>query len=166
VRNPAKRKTTATTVLVLGMALVGASAAAYFYFADPAPAAAPAPAPAGDPGSPEIVAKAVVDRLNAKDLDGVIELTCAQGKATGRRELVRAIPPLDPAAPAETRNVPLAFQLRDVREFPEGYVAAIAVSFQGTSHDGKMRIQRTGEKWTLCGMDSPQISGTGIVGSG
>lgn len=102
-----------------------------------------------------------MDKLNAKDLDGVIEFTCAQGRATGRRELTKAIPQLDPATPAETRNTPIEFELRDVREFPDGYVATFAVRFEGTEQDGTMRLQRSSEKWTLCGMNAPRIGGVG-----
>lgn len=100
-------------------------------------------------------------RLNAKDLNGVIELTCAQGKSTGRRELTKAIPQLDPAVPAETRNAPIEFELRDVREFPDGFVASITVRFEGTVQEGSMRIQRSGEQWSLCGLNSPRIGGVG-----
>ncbi len=161
--NPARRRVLGATALALGMVLGGAGAA-YFFFASDAPspvAAAPGPAVPRSEGSPESLARAVVDRLNAKDLDGVIELTCAQGKNTGRRELIRALPPLDPSAPASTRSAAMEFQLKDVNEFAEGYVAGIAVSYQGASHEGKMRIQRSGDAWTLCGMDSPQLTAIG-----
>jgi hypothetical protein len=160
VRNPARRKTTILTVV--GMVLGGAGAAIYFHSAgdEPPPAAPPPPA---EVGSPDGLAKAVVARLNAKDLTGVIDLTCTQGKVAGRRELIQAIPPLDPAAPAETRDAPLEFSLLDVREFPEGYVAGIRMRYQGTAQDGKMRLQLSGDKWTLCGMDTPRL---GVAGSG
>jgi hypothetical protein len=151
------------TVVTLGMALGGLAAAAYIVFGHDEPATAPPPA---DTGTPRSLAEAVVGRLNAKDLDGVINLTCAQGKVTGRRELVKAIPALDPAAPANVRETAISFELRDVNEFPEGYVAAIAVNYQGSAQDGKMRIQRSGEKWTLCGMDAPRIGAAGLTGTG
>jgi hypothetical protein len=150
------------TVVVLGMVLGGAGAAVYFHtYSDRQPP--PAAPPPAEVGSPESVAKAVVARLNAKDLAGVIDLTCVQGKATGRRELIQAIPPLDPAAPAETRNAPIEFTLLDVNQFPDGYVAGIEVRYRGTTQNGKMRLQTSGDKWTLCGMESPRI---GVVGSG
>jgi hypothetical protein len=150
------------TVVVLGMVLGGAGAAAYFYSSrdEPPPATPPPPVASG---TPESVAKEVVARLNAKDLTGVIDLTCTQGKVTGRRELIQAVPPLDPAAPAGTRNAPIEFSLLDVNEFPEGYVAGFEVRYQGAAQSGKMRLQLSGDRWTLCGMDSPRIS---VVGSG
>jgi hypothetical protein len=153
------------TVVTLGMVIGGMSAATYFLVSRDDPAPPPPPAPAAGTGTPQELAQAVVARLNAKDLTGVIELTCAQGKATGRRELVKAIPALDPDAPAEVRGAAIEFELRDVNEFPDGYVAAISVRFDGTAQDGTMRIQRTGEKWTLCGMNSPRV-GAAVVGSG
>jgi hypothetical protein len=146
------------------MAIGGIGAAGYFIVTRTEPSSPPPVAPAGM-RTPQDLAKAVVARLNAKDLAGVIDLTCAQGKATGRRELIKSIPALDPAAPAETRNAAIEFELRDVNEFPDGYVAGISVRFDGTAQDGSMRIQRTGEKWTLCGMNSPRV-GAGLVGSG
>jgi len=145
------------------MVLGGAGAAVYFHSTtadSPPPAAPPPPA---EVVSPESLARALVARLNAKDLAGVIELTCAQGKVTGRRELVQAIPPLDPAAAAATRAAPIEFTLQDVREFPEGYVAGIEVSYQGAKKPGTMRLQRTGDRWALCGMDSPRLA---TIGSG
>jgi hypothetical protein len=151
-------------VIAVGMVLGGLGTAAYFVLAVATPSAPPR-APA-ETGSPQSVARAVVDRLNAKDLDGVIDLTCAQGKATGRRELTKAIPALDPAAPADVRGASISFELQEVNEFPEGYLAGISVSYEGTSQEGKMRLQRSGEKWTLCGLDAPRIGGTGLVGSG
>jgi hypothetical protein len=111
--------------------------------------------------SPDGLARAVVDRLNAKDLAGVIELTCAQGKATGRRELITALPPLDPAAPASARDARIQFTLGEVKPFPDGYVAVVQIQYQGTAQDGRMRIQRSGDQWTLCGLNSPRFTGTG-----
>lgn len=148
-------------MVIAGLALGGAGAAAYAVLSGPDPEPAPPPAAPAEMGSPQALAQAVVARLNAKDLDGVIELTCTQGKSTGRRELTKAIPQLDPATPSETRTAPIEFELRDVREFPDGYVASITVRFEGTAQDGTMRIQRNGEKWTLCGMNSPRIGGVG-----
>lgn len=152
-------------MVTLGMALGGIGAAGYLLLLGDDPAAPPAPQPAST-RTPDDLAKAVVSRLNAKDLDGVIELTCAQGKSTGRRELIKAVPPLDPAAPAETRNAAIEFELRDLRQFNEGYVAGFAVRFLGASQEGTMRLQRTGEAWTLCGMNAPRVGGAGLVGSG
>lgn len=166
MRNPARRKARAVTVVTVGMVLGGAGAAGYFVLArDEPPAASPPPVTAGAQ-TPDGLAEAVVGRLNAKDLDGVMELTCGQGKSTGRRELVQAVPPLDPAAPAETREAAIEFELRDVRQFEEGYVAGFAVRYLGAAQDGTMRIQRSGDKWTLCGMNAPRLGGTGLVGSG
>lgn len=149
-------------VVIVGMVLGGAGAALYFLTSGSAPPPAPPPPAATD--TPEGLARAVIDRLNAKDLTGVIDLTCAQGKNTGRRELITALPPLDPAAPVSVRNAQLQFTLKDVTPFSDGYVAAIQVSYQGTTGDGKMRIQRNGDQsteWTLCGLDSPRLGGTG-----
>lgn len=148
-------------MVILGMALGCAGAAAYVVVSRPDPGPAPRPEAPAEMGTPQSLAQAVVSRLNAKDLDGVIDLTCAQGKSTGRRELTKAIPQLDPTTPAETRNAPIEFELRDVREFSDGYVATITVRFEGAAQDGTMRIQRNGEKWTLCGMNSPRIGGVG-----
>jgi hypothetical protein len=148
-------------VVILGMALGCAGAAAYFVLSRPDPQPAPPSEAPAEMGTPQALAQAVVSRLNAKDLDGVIDLTCAQGKSTGRRELTKAIPQLDPATPTEARNAPIQFELRDIREFPDGYVATITVRFEGAAQDGTMRIQRNGEKWTLCGMNSPRIGGVG-----
>jgi hypothetical protein len=144
------------------MVLGGAGAALYFLTSGNAPPPAPPPPAATD--TPEGLAKAVVARLNAKDLTGVIDLTCAQGKNTGRRELIAALPALDPGAPVSVRNTPLQFTLKDVTPFSDGYVAGIQVSYQGATGDGKMRIQRGGDQstqWTLCGLDSPRLGGTG-----
>jgi hypothetical protein len=148
-------------VVIAGLALGGAGAAAYVVLSRPGPETVPPPEAPAEMGSPQALAQAVVSRLNAKDLDGVIDLTCTQGKSTGRRELTKAIPQLDPATPSETRNAPIEFELGDVREFPDGYVASITVRFEGTAQDGTMRIQRNGQKWTLCGMNSPRIGGVG-----
>ena len=148
-------------MVIAGLALGGVGAAAYVVLSGPDPHSPPQPAPPAEMGTPQALAEAVVSRLNAKDLDGVIDLTCAQGKSTGRRELTKAIPQLDPATPSDTRNAPIEFELGDVREFPDGYVASISVRFEGTTQDGTMRIQRNGEKWTLCGMNSPRIGGVG-----
>jgi hypothetical protein len=148
-------------VVIAGLALGGAGAAAFVVLSGPDPQPSPQAEAPAESGTPQALAQAVVSRLNAKDLDGVIELTCAQGKSTGRRELTKAIPQLDPATPAETRNAPIEFELGDVREFPDGYVASLIVRYEGTAQDGTMRIQRNGEKWTLCGMNSPRIGGVG-----
>lgn len=147
-------------MVITGMVLGGVGAATYFVVSRPDPPAPPPVAPTAGDG-PQDVARAVVSRLNARDLDGVIELTCAQGKSTGRRELTKAIPQLDPAAPPEARNAPIEFTLGDVREFPEGFVAAITVRTDGAPQEGSMRIQRTGDKWTLCGMNPPRVAGVG-----
>ncbi|GAB3884395.1 hypothetical protein GCM10029964_045350 [Kibdelosporangium lantanae] len=42
-----------------------------------------------------------------------------------------------------------------MKPFPDGYVAVVRIDYQGTAQDGKMRIQRSGDQWALCGMDSP-----------
>jgi hypothetical protein len=150
-------------VVIVGMVLGGGGAALYFLTSGSAPQHPP-PAPPAATDTPEGLATAVVDRLNAKDLAGVIDLTCAQGKNTGRRELIAAVPALDPTAPESVRDAPLRFTLKDVTPFSDGYVAAIQVSYQGATGDGKMRIQRGGDQstqWTLCGLDSPRLGGTG-----
>jgi len=152
----------AVTVVAVGMVLGGAGA--YIFFPGPEPAAAPPAAPA-EAGTPQSLAKAVVDRLNAKDLNGVIELTCAQGKATGRRELISAIPALDPAAPPETRNASIQSRA-GCQRVPRRVHRRGRGQLPGCVPEREMRIQRSGERWALCGMDSPRISGTGLVGSG
>ncbi|WP_143446108.1 hypothetical protein [Kibdelosporangium aridum] len=160
MREPARRRTTA--MVITGMVLGGAGTLTYFVISRPDPPPATPPAAAGTgPTSPESIAKAVIDRLNAKDLDGVIELTCAQGKSTGRRELMKAVPHLDPASPATTRAKPIAFELGQLSKFPDGYVASFTVRFDGAEQDGTMRIQLSADKWTLCGLDSPRIGGVG-----
>ncbi|GAB3884399.1 hypothetical protein GCM10029964_045360 [Kibdelosporangium lantanae] len=78
-------------MVVVGTVLGGTGAATWYLNSADADSTPPPP-PAPTAQSAEEVARAVVDRLNAKDLPGVIELTCAQGKATGRRELVTAFP--------------------------------------------------------------------------
>jgi hypothetical protein len=40
-------------------------------------------------------------------------------------------------------------------------VAVVQIQYQGTAQDGKMRIQRSGDQWTLCGLNSPRFTGTG-----
>lgn len=149
-------------MVITGMVLGGAGTLAYFVLthSDPSPPARPAAAGKG-PTSPESVARAVIDRLNAKDIDGVIELTCAQGKSTGRRELMKAVPHLDPAAPADTRAKPITFELGALSKFPDGYTATFTVQFDGVSQDGTMRLQLSADEWTLCGLDSPRIGGVG-----
>nr|CEL20408.1 hypothetical protein [Kibdelosporangium sp. MJ126-NF4] len=134
----------------------------YFVMSPAAPPPpAPAPAASGGPTTPESVARDVVTKLNAKDLDGVIELTCAQGKVTGRRELVKAVPQLDPAAPASTRSKPIEFGLDRLSQFQEGYLATFTVQYEGAKQDGVMRIQLSADKWTLCGLNPPRLGGVG-----
>ncbi|TCO53528.1 hypothetical protein EV192_110117 [Actinocrispum wychmicini] len=148
------------TVVIVGMVLGGVGAAVYFHTSGRQIPPDPAPLP-GAEGSPEALARTVVDRLNAKDLTGVIDLTCTQGKNTGRRELIAALPPLDPAAPPGTRSTPVEVTLNSVTPFADGYVAAIRIRYQGATGDGKMRIQRGGDQWTLCGLDPPRFGGAG-----
>jgi hypothetical protein len=143
------------------MVLGGAGAATYVVLSQPDPPAPRPPVVASAGDGPRELANAVVARLNARDLDGVIELTCAQGKATGRRELTKAIPQLDPAAPPEARGSGIEFVLGDVREFPDGFVAALTVRVDGAAQEGSMRIQRSADKWTLCGMNTPRVVGVG-----
>jgi len=161
VRNAARRRTTTWLVVVVGTMLGGAGAAAWYLDSADADSAPPPPPPLAAGQSADGLARAVVDRLNAKDLPGVIELTCAQGKTTGQRELATALPPLDPAAPPSARNVQIQFTLGEVKPFTDGYVAVVQIQYQGTTQDGKMRIQRSGDRWSLCGMDSPRFNGTG-----
>ncbi|MBE1469877.1 hypothetical protein [Kibdelosporangium phytohabitans] len=156
----ARRRSTA--LIITGMVLGGAGMLAYFVLSAPG-SASPAPPPAGSEGSatPEGVARAIVTKLNARDLDGVIELTCAQGKSTGRRELVKAVPQLDPAAPESTRAKQIEFGLDHLSQFAEGYIATFTVQYQGAKQNGTMRIQLSADKWTLCGLDSPRLDGVG-----
>ncbi|CAM4248727.1 hypothetical protein KIPE111705_46155 [Kibdelosporangium persicum] len=157
---PARRRTAA--LVITGMVLGGAGTAAYFVLSRPDPPPPPAPSPATEgPDSPEGVARSVIEKLNAKDLDGVIDLTCAQGKSTGRRELTKAVPHLDPATPASTRAKPIEFELGRLSQFPDGYVATFTVRFDGNAQEGTMRLQLSSDRWTLCGMDSPRIGGVG-----
>jgi hypothetical protein len=147
------------------MVLGGIGATAYYVVTHQDPARQP-PIAAADTTTAEGLAKAVISRLNRRDLDGVIALTCSQGKATGRRELTKAVPALDPQSAPDVRNAAFEFELGEVHEVPEGYRAGIVVHHAGVSQDGSMRIQRDGDNWALCGLDSPRIGGTGLIGSG
>ena len=158
------------TRVTIGLALGGLGAAVVSVLSPASGAPAPAPPPTAqvdaDVRTPEGLAAAVVDRLNRKDLDGVIQLTCAQGRTTGRRELTRAIPALDPRAAPDVRAMVIEFELREVEPVPEGYRAAVRVRHEGVDQPGTMRIQRDGETWALCGMESPRVGGNGLLGSG
>jgi hypothetical protein len=99
------------------------------------------------------VAEAVISQLNYRDLDGIVTLTCSQGKTAGRRELTKAIPPLDPAAAPDIRNAPLTFDLGKITKLSDDlYTAEFVVHHNGTTQNGTMRIQRDDNHWALCGL--------------
>ncbi|ONI84254.1 hypothetical protein ALI144C_16470 [Actinosynnema sp. ALI-1.44] len=149
-------------LIITGMVLGGAGMLAYFVLSAPSSASPPQSPTASDAaGTPEGVARLIVTKLNARDLDGVIELTCAQGKSTGRRELLKAVPQLDPAAPESTRAKPVEFGIDHLSQFSDGYVATFTVLHEGAKQNGTMRLQLSADKWTLCGLDSPRIAGVG-----
>lgn len=150
-------------LIITGLVLGGAGAFGYSQLsgsASPPPASPPVAAP-DEATTPESVARAVLTKLNAKDLDGVIELTCVQGKATGRRELVKAVPQLDPEAPASTRSKPIEFGLAGLSQFADGYVATFTIQYDGSKQSGSMRLQLSADRWTLCGLESPRLGGVG-----
>ena len=120
------------------------------------PAGTPSAAPV-DTGTPRAAAMTVVNKLNERDLAGLMALTCGSGQEAGRKALTDAVPSLDPAGSPDDAEATLRFALDDVVEDRSGEAVATVTALppgrpDGAARHGQVLLLRENDRWTLCGL--------------
>jgi hypothetical protein len=114
-----------------------------------------------DSSSPQAVAEAAVKAANAKDIDGMLELSCQKLKDDKDEIRENIDPASDPNVPEQYKQITISYTLGKVEQQGEDKATAeVNLAFQNVPEElkdaaqgtkGQLDLVKENEEWRVCG---------------